>query len=293
MSAPASLGGVLVVDKPKGPTSHDVVERVRKALGGVKAGHTGTLDPMATGVLPVCVGEATKLSQFILERDKAYEAVVRLGVETDSYDAEGQVTAEHPVPELSREQLEAALAKFRGSYEQKPPMFSAVKVGGKRLYELARKGEEVERPSRPVTVSQLLLEDVTREELRLSVKCSKGFFVRSLAFELGRALGCGAHLKALRRTATGPFTLEQALPLPKIEALGLEAARQLLPMGDALKEMPALTVSEAVAPKVLHGGVVELSGPPGLHRILSPTGELLAIAEIDRGRLKYRRVMRG
>ena len=293
MSAPASLGGVLVVDKPKGPTSHDVVERVRKALGGVKAGHTGTLDPMATGVLPVCVGEATKLAQFILEKDKAYEAVVHLGVETDTLDAEGKVVAEAPVPALSREQLEAALSRFKGTFEQKPPMFSAVKVGGKRLYELARAGEEVERPSRTVTVHQLTLLDFTSNELQLSLRCSKGFFVRSLASELGKALGCGAHLKALRRTATGPFTLEQAVPLAKLEALGPAAADKLVPMGEALKEMPALTVSEAVAPKVLHGGVVELSGPPGLHRILSPSGELLAIAEIDRGRLKYRRVMRG
>ncbi|MFT3841777.1 MAG: tRNA pseudouridine(55) synthase TruB [Myxococcaceae bacterium] len=286
-------GGVLVVDKPKGPTSHDVVERVRRALGNLKAGHTGTLDPMATGVLPVVVGEATKLSQFILEKDKAYEAAVQLGVSTDSYDAMGNVAQERPVPALSHELLEAALAKFRGSFEQKPPMFSAVKVAGKRLYELARKGEEVERPSRPVTVHELVLQDFTQSELRLKVRCSKGFFVRTLAHELGEALGCGAHLKALRRTLSGPFTLEQALPLEKIEQLGAAAVQSLVSMERALEEMPAFTVSAAEVSRVLHGGVVELAGPPGLHRVLSPSGQLLAIAELVGGRLKYRRVMQG
>jgi tRNA pseudouridine55 synthase len=288
----SSPGGVLVVDKPKGPTSHDVVERVRRALGNLKAGHTGTLDPMATGVLPVVVGEATKLSQFILEKDKAYEASVQLGVTTDSYDAEGTTKETRPVPALSPELLEAALSRFRGSFEQKPPMFSAVKVQGKRLYELARKGEEVERPSRPVTVHELVLVDFTQSELKLTVRCSKGFFVRTLAHELGEALGCGAHLKALRRTMSGPFTLSQALPLEQIEALGEKAVQSLVSMGEALREMPSLTVSASEVSRVLHGGVVELSGPAGLHRALSPSGELLAIAEIDRGRLKYRRVMR-
>lgn len=289
----SSPGGVLVVDKPKGPTSHDVVERVRRALGNLKAGHTGTLDPMATGVLPVVVGEATKLSQFILEKDKAYEAAVQLGVSTDSYDAMGNVTQERPVPALSHELLEAALSKFRGSFEQKPPMFSAVKVQGKRLYELARKGEEVERPSRPVTVHELLLQDFTQTEVRLKVRCSKGFFVRTLAHELGEALGCGAHLKALRRTLSGPFTLEQALPLEKIEQLGASAVQSLVSMEEALREMPAFTVSAAEVSRVLHGGVVELAGPAGVHRVLSPSGQLLAIAELVGGRLKYRRVMQG
>lgn len=289
----SSPGGVLVVDKPKGPTSHDVVERVRRALGNLKAGHTGTLDPMATGVLPVVVGEATKLSQFILEKDKAYEAAVQLGVSTDSYDAMGNVTRERPVPALSHELLEAALSKFRGSFEQKPPMFSAVKVQGKRLYELARKGEEVERPSRPVTVHELLLQDFTQTEVRLKVRCSKGFFVRTLAHELGEALGCGAHLKALRRTLSGPFTLDQALPLEQIEKLGASAVQSLVSMEEALREMPAFTVSAAEVSRVLHGGVVELAGPAGVHRVLSPSGQLLAIAELVGGRLKYRRVMQG
>ncbi|HET9452179.1 MAG TPA: tRNA pseudouridine(55) synthase TruB, partial [Aggregicoccus sp.] len=210
------MDGVLVIDKPRGPTSFDVVRQVRSFLRIKKVGHTGTLDPMATGVLPLCLGEATKIAGHILEGDKAYEATVRLGAETDTQDAEGKVVREAPVPPLSLELLEPALARFRGSFEQLPPMYSAVKVDGKRLYALARAGEEVERAARRVTVHELTLRDFSASELKLSVRCSKGFFVRTLAFDLGRALGCGAHLTALRRTASGPFTLAHALPLAQL-----------------------------------------------------------------------------
>lgn len=289
------MDGVLVIDKPRGPTSFDVVRQVRSFLRIKKVGHTGTLDPMATGVLPLCLGEATKIAGHILEGDKAYEATVRLGAETDTQDAEGKVVREAPVPPLSLELLEPALARFRGSFEQLPPMYSAVKVDGKRLYALARAGEEVERAARRVTVHELTLRDFSASELKLSVRCSKGFFVRTLAFDLGRALGCGAHLTALRRTASGPFTLAHALPLAQLQELSPEQlAARLVPMEQALVELPALPVSAAEAVKVKHGLPLELAegrAAPGKLRVMSPEGRLLAVAEAVEGRLRYLRVM--
>jgi tRNA pseudouridine55 synthase len=289
------MDGVLVIDKPTGPTSFDVVRQVRSLLRIKKVGHTGTLDPMATGVLPLCLGEATKVAGFITEGDKAYEATVRLGAETDTLDAEGQVTARAPVPPLTPALLESALARFRGTFDQVPPMYSAVKVGGKRLYELARAGEEVERAARQVTVYELVLRDFSADRLQLSVRCSKGFFVRTLAFEVGRALGCGAHLEALRRTASGPFALAQALPLAEVPELlkaGTLAAR-LVPMADALSELPAVRVSAADAKRVSHGVPVEVpaGGRAGRVRVLGPDEALLAVAEVTAGRLRYLRVL--
>ncbi|WP_257460493.1 tRNA pseudouridine(55) synthase TruB [Archangium lipolyticum] len=288
------MDGVLVIDKPTGPTSFDVVRQVRFLLKVKKVGHTGTLDPMATGVLPLCLGEATKVAGFITEGDKAYDAVVRLGAETDTQDAEGKVVSEAPVPALTSALLEEVLGRFRGTFEQVPPMYSAVKVGGKRLYELARAGEEVERASRQVTVYELVLRDFNATQLRLSVRCSKGFFVRTLAYDIGRALGCGAHLEALRRTMSGPFALAQSLPLADLPALAREPealAKRLLPVSEALVDLPAVRVSEADAARVSHGVPVEAPAHPGRVRVVGPSGTLLAVAEVVRGRLRYLRVL--
>jgi tRNA pseudouridine55 synthase len=292
------MHGVLVVDKPAGPTSFDVVRIVRGLLKVKKAGHTGTLDPMATGVLPICLGDATKVAGFITEGDKAYDAVIRLGAETDTLDAMGKVTAEALVPVLSEDLLEGALAGFRGVLQQVPPMYSAVKIAGKRLYEHARAGEEVAREPRQVTVHELKLRDYSSTEVTLSVRCSKGFFVRSLAQELGRALGTYGHLKALRRTQSGPFTLAQALPLGELPALwgasgGPEqVARRLVPLQDALSEMPAVQVPAELAVKVAHGVPIEGLVPSGRVRVLDPQGQLLAIAEAGtNGRMRYCRVL--
>ena len=287
------MNGVLVIDKPSGPTSFDVVRRVRGLLRVSKAGHTGTLDPLATGVLPVCVGQATRIAGFIAEGDKAYEAVVRLGVETDTLDAAGTVVASAPVPPLDAARLEDVLTRFRGTFLQTPPMYSAVKVGGRRLYELARAGEEVERAPRMVTVHQLVLRDFSSDELRVSLACSKGFFVRSLAYEIGNALGCGAHLRALRRTRSGPFTLAQALPLERLESGDLaDVEARLVSLNDALSELPELRVSEREGARVAHGVPLEVRAPAGRVRLLDPSGRLLAIAEVGAtGRLKYLRVL--
>ncbi|GMT96895.1 tRNA pseudouridine(55) synthase TruB [Corallococcus caeni] len=285
------MDGVLVIDKPLGPTSFDVVRQVRGLLKVKKAGHTGTLDPMATGVLPVCLGEATKVAGIITEGDKAYDAVVRLGVETDTQDAQGKPTAEAPVPPLTAPLLEAVLARFRGTFEQVPPMYSAVKVAGKRLYELARAGEEVERASRTVTVHELVLRDFSADRLTLSVRCTKGFYVRTLAYDLGRALGCGAHLEALRRTMSGPFTLARALPLGDLASLSREAVEaRLVSLADSLTDLPAVRVNADEARRVLHGVPVEVAPVPGRVRVLGPDDALLAMAEVVGGRLRYLRV---
>ncbi|WP_141593248.1 tRNA pseudouridine(55) synthase TruB [Myxococcus sp. AB056] len=288
------MDGVLVIDKPTGPTSFDVVRQVRSLLRLKKVGHTGTLDPLATGVLPLCLGEATKVAGFITEGDKAYDATVRLGSETDTLDAEGQVTAQAPVPALTPALIESALARFRGTFDQVPPMYSAVKVGGKRLYELARAGEEVERAARQVTVYELVLRDFSAERLQLSVRCSKGFFVRTLAQDVGRALGCGAHLEALRRTASGPFTLAQALPLADVPELLKEGAlaSRLMTMSHALVELPEVRVGAVDAKRVSHGVPVEVpAGKVGRVRVMGPDDALLAVAEVAGGRLRYLRVL--
>jgi tRNA pseudouridine55 synthase len=294
------MNGVLVIDKPQGPTSFEVVRRVKAALGLKRAGHTGTLDPMATGVLPVCLGEATKLAGLLTEGDKAYDAVVRLGVVTETQDVTGKVLEAHPVPPLSSELLEAALQRFRGTFSQLPPMYSAVKVRGKRLYERARAGESVERTPRQVTVYSLVLRDFSAAECTLSIRCSKGFFVRTLAEDLGRALGCGGALKSLRRTASGPFALDRALPLSQVEALGVAgpAARadleaRIIPMADALPELPVVPVAEQDVTRVLHGVPLVLgsSSPTGRVRVLAPDGTLLAVGEVREGRLGYVRVV--
>jgi len=296
------MHGVLVIDKPAGPTSFEVVRRVRTLLRTRKAGHTGTLDPLATGVLPVCLGDATKIAGFITEGDKAYTAVIRLGAETDTCDAAGKVTSEAEVPHLTRELLLGALGAFCGPQLQVPPMTSAVKIAGKRLYEHARAGEEIAREPRKVTVHALDLVDFAERELTVTVRCSKGFFVRVLALDLGRKLGCLAHLKALRRTASGPFTLQRAVPLEELEELvrgggaaGLEeVGSRLVSLSDALAEVPALELSADAAAKVAHGVPFEAAAaaPSGRVRLLDSSGRLLAVAEVaaDR-RVRYLRVL--
>ncbi len=268
-----------------------MVRQVRLALKVAKAGHTGTLDPLATGVLPVCLGDATKIAQFITERDKSYDAVVKLGAETDTLDAQGKVTERRPVPTLDAALIEGVLARFRGSQLQTPPMYSAVKVGGKRLYELARAGEEIERAARPVTVHALTLVDFTADELTLHVACSKGYFVRVLAQDVGRALGCGGHLKALRRTRSGVFSIAQSVPLKVVVEQGIQPP-QLVSIEAALAELPELKLSAADAVKVQHGGLVEVGlADGGPVRLVDPASTLLAIADVLHGRLKYRRVL--
>jgi tRNA pseudouridine55 synthase len=228
------LEGVLLVDKPQGLTSHDVVYRLRRKLGMKKIGHAGTLDPMATGVLIMLIGKATRISQYLMSADKAYEGEATLGVVTDTQDAEGEVLTTVPVPALSEAQVKQAMKTFLGDQYQTPPMHSAIKVDGVKLYHLARKGEEVEREPRFIRIARFELLSFALPKLTFDLHCTKGTYVRTVAHDLGQKLGCGAHLSALRRTASGPFRIGQCLPLEQIEALPVpEIERRLIPVHEA------------------------------------------------------------
>lgn len=286
--------GILLLDKPQGITSNAALARAKRILGIKKAGHTGTLDPMASGLLVLCFGQATKVAGFLLDADKAYEAELCLGVTTDSEDAEGEVLERRAVPALDDERIEAVLATFRGPIEQVPPMHSALKHKGRRLYELARKGETVERPPRPVVIHELELIDRGDETLRLIARCSKGTYIRSLARDIGEALGCGAHLAGLRRIASTPFEIEDAVELAAFESLTREQARALLiPPDRALEHLPAVELDDQQAERISHGQ--RLAGLPAMHsgqvRIYGPEHGFLGVGEMDGdGRLKPARL---
>jgi tRNA pseudouridine55 synthase len=278
--------GVLVVDKPKGLTSFDVVARVRRAFSERRVGHAGTLDPMATGILPLCLGEATKLVPFLQDGEKEYRTELLLGVTTDTQDAEGTVTATRPVA-VTRGQLDAALPAFVGRILQTPPMHSALRVGGKRLYELARQGLEVEREARPVDVHEVRVVAFEPPRVELHIRCGKGTYIRALGADLGEALGCGAHLTSLRRTRVGRFDLSCAVT---VEAL----PQPLLSLAEAVGGFPTLQLDEPSARDVRDGKVKvieRLEAPAdGWVRLLRPDGSLLAVAEGAGGRLRLERV---
>ena len=303
---------VLVIDKPQGLTSFAVVKAVARHVrtyrsgGGQgmpdpsRVGHGGTLDPLATGVLPVCIGESTKLAPFLLDAHKAYEATIRLGVQTDTLDAEGRVVAEAPVPPLTLEQIEAVLQRFRGAIMQVPPMHSALKRDGKPLYEYARQGQEVDRQARPLTIFELRLVDYDGAgQLRLFARCSKGTYIRVLASDIGLALGPGAHLTALRRTASGPFTLAQSITLDDLASRAAQGvALPSVGLAESLAHMPAVVLTQHQAYRVGMGqklpwGEVD---PLAAHTtqllcFLRPDGTLLAVAERnDAGLASLRRV---
>lgn len=234
------LDGVLLFDKPLQLSSNDALQKVRRLFQAEKAGHTGTLDPLATGLLPICFGEATKFSNALLDADKTYRAMLRLGQTTTTGDAEGEITAEYPV-EVQQEQAEAVLAGFLGTIKQLPPMHSALKHQGRPLYEYIRNGETIERELRDVTIHELVLHGFNGNQMDISVRCSKGTYVRTLGEDIGAALGCGAHLIGLRRTAIAHFDLQQAYTLEQLAALGDEQrAACLLPVESLMPDMPKL-----------------------------------------------------
>lgn len=278
---PDTVHGVVLVDKPTGPTSFDVVRRVRVALGVEKAGHTGTLDPLATGLLAVCLGDATRLATFLTADDKRYRATLRLGVATDTLDAEGSVTGEDDpaaVAAVERDAVEAALSTLRGPISQRPPAFSAIKVDGRRLHALARAGEAVEAPLRDVVVHRLELLDFDPPHVSFEVHCSKGTYVRSLARDIGAALGLGAHVTALRRLTCGHLDVGQGVTLDAIEADPTSAP--VLTPAEAMAHMPAIALDEAAHEDVRCGrrrAFPEV--PAGLCRALDSKGRLVAIVE--------------
>jgi tRNA pseudouridine55 synthase len=288
--------GLLVADKPRGPSSFAVIGRVRHLYGVRQVGHAGTLDPMASGVLPVLVGEATKLVPYLMGLEKEYQAVACLGVATDTYDAEGRITARADaaaVAALGETEIRAALASFVGRIAQRPPIYSAIKKDGKRLYQLARahangEGDVAVVPEeREVVVHEIRLEDIALPEVRFTVRCGKGTYIRSLAHDLGQRLGVGAHLAALRRTRVGPFTSAQAL-----DPFTLGEAPPLLPLARAVEHLPHLQVDDDAARRLRMGQHAPLDrctpGPvegqeTGTYRVLRQDGELVAIAQWHAG----------
>ncbi|MBY6203427.1 tRNA pseudouridine(55) synthase TruB [Halomonas denitrificans] len=285
--------GILLLDKPPGLTSNQALGRAKYLLGLRKAGHTGALDPMATGLLPLCFGEATKVSAFLLDADKGYLAEARLGIATDSGDADGEVVARQDVPALDRGRVEQALDAFRGPIDQVPPMYSALKHKGKRLHELARAGIEVDRPPRRVTISRLDLLDLEGDRLALRVHCSKGTYIRSLAMDLGDRLGCGAHLTALRRERSGPFDLRDAVTMEQLEALDSEAERRALLRAPetALSDLPQVRIDAEGERAIRHGQSVALGVEPADPVRIRHGEVFVGLGRIDEdGRLRPRRL---
>ena len=280
---PGELHGVLVVDKPRGPSSFGVVQEVRRVLGIKRAGHGGTLDPLATGVLPVCVGEGTKLASFFLDADKEYEAEVLLGVATDTYDALGAVVATRSTSGVTEQALRNSLRCFLGRIRQRPPAFSAIKQDGRPLYERARAGEAVEAPEREVEIHRIDVLALALPRVTLHVVCSKGTYIRSLADDLGRDLGVGAHVTALRRTRTGAFGLDRAVPLAEVGAAASGNRLPLIPPAEALAHLPRAQVTGDLEACVRRGQVLtgrDLGSPhPGVFAIVNAQGHLVAVAE--------------
>ena len=275
--------GVLNIDKPQGITSHDVVARVRRLTGIRRVGHAGTLDPLATGVLLVCVGPATRFIEYLQQGKKIYETTIRLGEETDTYDAEGRVVATAPVPDFSVEELERTLDAFRGEIMQTPPMYSAIKQGGKPLYQLARAGKEVERPPRPVTIYDITILQWRNPDLTLRITTSPGVYIRSIAHDLGQALGVGGHVRALRRIASGAFRVEDAVTLTALEAAGKDWPRYLHGLRGALSMLPPIILTAEQARRFRHGQRIPLEKNPQHSsdlRVLGPHEQFLGVGRV-------------
>ncbi len=276
--------GILNIDKPSGMTSHDVVARVRRKLGTRKVGHAGTLDPLATGVLVVCVGLATRLSAYAMASRKGYRATVELGKITTTYDAEGAVEQEIDPGHVTTDAVEAVLPQFTGAIQQLPPMYSAVKRDGKKLYDLARAGETVEREPRPVTIYDLTIIAWDLPRFVLDVTCSSGTYIRSLAYDIGQAVGVGAYLADLRRTWSGGFTLDNAVTLEDFMAAD-DPAAYLLPPDAALSALPALHLSATDVDHISHGRVPQATRPPAeeesIARAYRPDGLFFALLRAE------------
>ena len=278
------MNGLLLVDKPAGMTSHDVVRAVRKIFHTRKVGHAGTLDPLATGVLPVAVGNGTKILQFLLAENKSYRATCKLGWTTDTLDCEGKLLQERPVPPLDSSLLEKLCAEFRGTIDQLPPMYSALKQNGVPLYKLARQGKTVERASRSVTISRLDLLGFDTDQVEIEVDCSKGTYIRSLVHDLGEKLGCGACLSTLRRLRSGDFHLAECRTLEALRGMA-DPALSLLSLEAALRAYPAVALTDKAAaalrcgiPPQLEETAIDRDLPPGTQIRLQVAGELAAMA---------------
>lgn len=303
MTAKLSPHGIVLLDKPEGLTSNQALSRIKRLFGTKKAGHTGTLDPMATGLLVICLGHATRVCAHLLDADKGYLADVHLGVMTDTEDREGEVIETRVVPPLSEADVEAVLAQFRGDLEQVPPMHSALKHKGQRLYDLARRGESVERPPRAITIDSLKvtdwrLDDPEKPGFSFEVTCSKGTYIRSLVRDIGAALGCGAHLCGLRRTQATPFHIDQARTLDACESLSSQALHEaLLPIQAALPDWPRVHLDCVAKEAFFHGQAIERTSCIGAEMAdvgqwvcVLADDQCIGLAEMDKNVLNPRAV---
>jgi len=273
------MNGIVIIDKPRDWTSQDVVSKLRGVLHTKRIGHGGTLDPMATGVLPVFVGRATRGVEFFEHAEKTYEAVLRLGITTDTEDITGTVLTQRAVT-VTREQLEEVLTQFRGEIQQVPPMYSAIKINGQKLCDLARKGREVERKPRPVTIHELTLLAFSGETAELRVRCSKGTYIRTLCKDIGDALGCGGCMESLRRTAAGAYTIREAVPLMQlVESADPESF--LWPVDTMFSDYEAVTLTEKQTLRCRNGNSFSIDLPDGTYRVYSPEGDFLALSKVE------------
>ena len=275
------MNGIVIVDKPQGWTSQDVTARLRRVFNTRRIGHGGTLDPMATGVLPVFVGRATRGVEFFEHAEKTYETVLRLGITTDTEDISGTVLSQQDAF-VTGEQLEAVLQNFRGEIMQVPPMYSALKINGQKLVDLARKGKEVERQPRPITIHELTLLGMEADGIHLRVRCSKGTYIRTLCKDIGEALGCGGCMAALLRVTAGEYTIEESVPLQTL--LETEEPEQYLrPVDSMFRNYPAVTLTEKQELRCRNGNSFSISLPDGTYRAYSKDGEILMLAKVDDG----------
>ena len=275
------MNGIVIIDKPQGWTSQDVTARLRRVFNTRRIGHGGTLDPMATGVLPVFVDRATRGVEFFEHAEKTYETVLRLGLTTDTEDISGNVLTEQDAF-VTGEMLEKVLEKFRGEIMQIPPMYSALKVGGQKLVDLARKGKTVERQPRPITIHELTLLGMEADGIRLRVRCSKGTYIRTLCKDIGEALGCGGCMAALRRTAAGEYTIEEAVPLQELLESS-EPEKYLRPVDSMFRQHPEVILTAKQEVRCRNGGAFSVKLPDGTYRAYSQNGEFLMLAKVEDG----------
>ncbi len=295
--------GILLLDKPAGITSNDALQRIKRIYNAARAGHTGSLDKPATGILPICFGEATKISTYLLNADKSYVSVAKLGVVTSTADAEGEIVNTRSVPVIKKRELERVIKQFVGNIEQVPPMYSALKVEGQRLYRLAYQGLEIERQARSVTIHQIDLLQFDQESFEIRVHCSKGTYIRTLVEDIGNTIGCGAHVSTLRRLSTGPFDEDQMVTMEIVENLakqGADALDELLvPVDSALEHLAAVALSEEASYSLCQGQAVLVTHAPGekpgegLVRIYDHNRAFIGIGTInDDGRVAPKRLVK-
>ena len=272
-----NLNGIIIVNKEKGFTSHDVVNVMRKILKTIKVGHTGTLDPEATGVLPICFGNATKVADMITLSDKEYIAELKLGIVTDTQDIWGKVISKNEVL-VTKEEFERAIKSFIGNIKQIPPMYSAIKVNGKKLYEYAREGKEIDRQERDVTVFDIEILEIKNDTAKIKVKCSKGLYVRTLCHDIGQKLGCGACMTSLERTKSSVFTLENAYTLDELKEIDIE--KVIMPTEDVFMHLPLFVANEEIEKRLINGAVSSVKAEKGLYRVRNLDGKFFCIGKV-------------